>query len=208
MAQKNGTQSILLTPHYREQYRQNTPEQLEEVYRQLCRLAPEGMTLYLASEAGYERDLADKLSEGKVLSINGSRYVLLEFSDATPKSMILDGVFEVLNAGFTPILAHVERYDAFRRHKILAEEVQDAGALLQLNADSILGSSGNDIKRYCHRLLKRQMAHFIASDAHNKTKRPPVLAECYQRVCKKYGAEYAAELFWENAQTILKGTGR
>lgn len=208
MAQADGTQAILLTPHYRGRFRQNTPQQLEEIYRQLCRQAPEGMTLYLAAEAGYERDLADKLSEGKVLSINGGRYVLLEFSDATPKSLILDGVFEVLNAGFTPIIAHVERYDAFRRHKDLADEVLDAGALLQLNADSVLGTSGGEIKRYCHHLLKKQKVHFIASDGHDKSHRPPLLAECYQRICKKYGADYAADLFRENARTMLKGNGR
>lgn len=208
LAQANGTEALVLTPHYRGRYRQNTPQQLEETFRQLCRLAPEGMTLYLGNEAGYERDLADKLSEGRVLSINGGRYVLLEFSTGTPKSLILDGVFEVLNAGFTPIIAHVERYDAFRKHKALADVVLDAGALLQINADSVLGSSGGDIKRYCHYLLKKQMVHFVASDGHDQTHRPPLLTDCYQRICKKYGAEYAADLFRENARIMLKGSGR
>ena len=205
-AKADGTEAMVLTPHYRGRFRQNTPQQLDEIFRQLCLQAPEGMKLYLGNEAGYERDLADKLSEKTVLSINGGRYVLLEFSTETPKSLILDGVYEVLNAGFTPIIAHVERYASFRRHKALADETLDAGALFQINADSILGRCGRDVKRYCHYLLKRQMVHFIASDSHDQIHRPPLLSECYRRICKKYGPEYAACLFRENARIVLRGT--
>lgn len=204
----DGTGTLVLTPHYRGRFRQNTPQQLRERFEQLRSLAPEGMKLYLGTEAGYERDLADKLSEGRVLSLDGSRYVLLEFSTGSPKSQVLDGVFEVLNAGFTPIIAHVERYDTFRRHKDLAEDVLSVGTLLQVNADSLLGGWGSDVKRYCHRLLKRRMIHFIASDGHDSEHRPPTLGECYRLICKKYGEEYAADLFWENARLVLEGADR
>jgi protein-tyrosine phosphatase len=78
------------------------------------------------------------------------------------------------------------------------------GALLQLNADSIMGQNGFGIKRFCHKLLKARQILFIASDAHDVKHRPPRLRECFLHVYKKYGKEYAAQLFYENAQAVIE----
>ncbi len=202
-ARDSGTEAIVLTPHYRGRYRKNGPEQLRAAFATLQRKAPGGVELFLGNEIGYERELADKLSEGRVLTINGGRYVLLEFSSDSPKSQVTGGVLEVLNCGFVPIIAHAERYDILRHNRNLVEELLDLGALIQVNADSILGGCGLEIKRYCHRLLKKRMVHFVASDGHDAQVRRPVLEDCYRRVCRKYGEGYAAELFWKNARIIL-----
>jgi len=82
--------------------------------------------------------------------------------------------------------------------------VLDLGALIQLNADSVMGKHGFGVKRFCHRLLKTEQAHFIASDAHDAAHRPPLLRECYLKVNKKYGGEYAARVFYENAQAVIE----
>ncbi len=201
-AQANGTSALVLTPHYRGRYRRNSPEQLQEIFEELR--SKTDMELYLGNEIGYERELADKLSEGRVLPLNGGRYVLLEFSTDSPKSQITGGVLDVLNCGFVPIIAHAERYEIFRRNRALMDEVLDLGVLVQVNADSILGGCGFEIKRYCHWLLKKRMVHFVASDGHDSQLRKPVLGDCYRRVCKKYGEAYAAELFWKNARVVLE----
>ena len=60
------------------------------------------------------------------------------------------------------------------------------------------------MKRFCHKLLCDGKVHFIASDAHDTTRRPPLLRECFLRVHKKYGAEYAAGLFYDNAQAVIE----
>lgn len=207
MAWQNGTDTILLTPHYRGKYRENTVAWLRENYDLLCRTVaqelPE-MKLHLGMEVHYETETPDKLLAGRVLTLNDSQYVLLEFRSSALRSQITMGVSEVVRCGLTPIIAHAERYDIFLSDPTLADEVLYMGALLQLNADSVMGAHGFFVKRFCHKLLKAQKVHFIASDAHDQKIRPPMLRDCYCRVSKKYGQEYAWAVFRENARAVLE----
>ncbi len=206
MAWEDGTGAVILTPHFRGRYRANTPQQLKAAFETLRNHAavelPE-LELYLGNEAGIEVELAEKLVEGRVLSLNGGSYVLLEFHSSSTRNQILKGTLDVLNCGFTPIIAHAERYDAFRQHHGFAAEVIELGALIQLNAAGVTGEAGFAEKRCCNRMLKKGQVHFIASDAHDTKSRPPKLDRCYRLVRKKYGEDYADALFWENARTVL-----
>ena len=73
-----------------------------------------------------------------------------------------------------------------------------------MNADSVMGKHGFGVKRFCHKLLQRQQAHFIGSDAHDMVNRPPLLRDCFLHIHKKYGDEYAARVFYENAQAVVE----
>lgn len=205
MAWKDGTTALVLTPHHRRPFH-NSPEQLRAVFDHLrahtaC-LYPE-MELYLGSEAAWERGLPEELSHEKVLTLGGTGYVLLEFRTSASRARVINGTLEVLNSGFTPIIAHAEQCDIFCEDSALVEEVIGYGARIQLDADSVMGRHGRRIKGACHRMLQCGQAHFIASDAHDCTERPPLLGACFQYVCKKYGQDRAAELFWVNAMAIL-----
>lgn len=207
MAWENGTRTVILTPHYRGRFKKNTPAMLEESFRWLQEMARSevpGLKLYLGQEIAYEYDAPEAMHSGRVLTVNGSVYALLEFRTNSLRSQLITGVSETLRCGFTPIVAHVERYDISRADPTLVDELLDMGALLQLNADSVMGANGLGIKRFCHRLLQAQKAHFIASDAHDSTHRPPLLRDCFLRIHKKYGAEYAARLFYRNAQAVIE----
>lgn len=207
-AVQQGTGAVILTPHYRGRYRKNVSPKLDQIFLELRQAAQRecpNLELYLGCEVGYELDVAEKIAGGSVLSLNGTQYVLLEFQKGSFHTRIMDGVLEVLNFGYVPIIAHAERYDAFREHPQLAEEVIRLGALLQLNADSILGKNGFGIKRYCHKLLKARMVHFVATDAHDLKNRKPELKRCYETLQKKYGQEYADMLLIRNGRTVLEG---
>ena len=206
-AWEHGTGAVILTPHYRGHYQGNVSGRLtplfEELRRQAAKECPE-MELYLGCEVGYALDVSEKLVDGSVLTLNDTHYVLLEFREHTFRSRVLDGVLEVLNFGYIPIVAHVERCEAFRSNPELAREVTHLGALLQLNADSVLGGCGYGIKRYCHKLMKSRYVHFIASDAHDLKQRKPQLKACYQKVKKRFGKDYADILFIENPRAVLE----
>lgn len=207
-ARKQGTGAVVLTPHYRGRYRGNEKQKLESVFAQLQQAVqkecPE-MELYLGCEIGYEMDVSEMLAGGRLPTMNGTQYVLLEFREGSFRSRFLDGVLEVLNFGYIPIIAHVERYDAFRNNPRLADEVTALGALLQVNADSVMGKCGFGIKLYCHKLLKSHMVHFIATDAHDHKVRTPDLKDCYQKIRRKYGRTYAELLFIRNPRGMLAG---
>ncbi len=207
MAWLNGTRTMFLTPHYRGEFKENSIAWLREsfsMFRQFVAEEFPEMQLYLGHELNYETDVSDKLLAGKILSMNDSRYVLLEFGMNALRSQIIMGVSEITRCGYTPIIAHAERYDIFRKDHELADEVLKLGAYLQLNADSIMGVYGFSVKRYCHRLLKGRKVHFVATDAHDSQLRPPLMRKCFLRVCKKYGRDYAEQIFCENAQMLIE----
>ena len=207
LAWENGTRTMILTPHYRGVYKKNTPDHLREVFDGFCRVVAEefpGMKLYLGNEIYYQTEVPERLEQGRILPLCGSQYALLEFRSGSLRSQVVMGVSETVRCGFTPIIAHAERYEIFRKDKTLTDEVLEMGALIQLNADSVMGRHGFGVKRFCHDLLKTQRAHFIASDAHDAENRPPLLRESFLRVHKKYGAEYAARVFYHNAQAVIE----
>ncbi len=207
LAWKNGTRTMILTPHYRGIYKRNTSAYLQEKFAYLAEMIEgdfPGMQLYLGNEIHYQAEIPDFLTDGMILTLAGSHYVLLEFEGSVTRSQVITGVTETSLHGFNPIIAHAERYDIFRKDPTLLEEVLELGVLIQLNASSVMGKHGSDVKRFCHKLLKAHNAHFIASDAHDRKNRPPLLRECYLRVHKKYGAEYAAQVFYHNAQAVIE----
>ena len=209
LAWNHGTRGMILTPHYRGRFKKNSLALLQERFAELRAQADwelPGLNLYLGQEVFYEVDAPGDLAAGKLLRLNDSAYVLLEFLPNTPRKQIVHGINEVTLSGFTPIIAHAERYADFRENASLADEVQEMGALIQLNADSILGQHGISVRRCCHRLLKQGKAHFIASDAHDITHRTPILRDCFLEVHKKYGQAYAAKLFEENPLAVINNT--
>ena len=206
MAYLNGTRRIILTPHHRGHYRTD-PDRLHEIYEELsgksAALFPD-MKLYLGSEIFYEPDVPDKLEAGSVLTINGSKYALIEFQPVTPCSQMIRAVSEVACAGFIPVVAHIERYNNARSHPELVDDLLDMGAIIQMNADSIMGKHGFQIRFFCHRMLKAGKVHIIGSDCHNTDHRTPLLRDCFLRIHRKYGAEYAADLFCFNGRAIIE----
>ena len=207
MAWQNGTRTIFLTPHYRGKYKENSPGWLRENFSLLSQFVAEelpDMKLYLGHEIHFENDVTEKLLKEEILTMNGSDCVLLEFRTCALRSQIIMGISEITRCGFTPIIAHVERYDIFRTDPTLTDEVLNMGAHIQLNADSIMGAYGFSVKRFCHKLLKARKVHFVATDAHDRKKRPPLLQSCFLLICKKYGQDYAARIFYKNAQAFVE----
>lgn len=206
-AYQRGSRTLFLTSHYRGSYRRVTPEQRRKIFDALRAAAAvkwPDLQLYLGCEIAWSAGVGEKLQLGEILSYAGGDYVLLEFADDASGKTVLQGVDEVLRAGFVPVVAHAERCSAFRKGLTLARQVTDMGALLQLNADSVMGQWGGFwVKRCCKALLKAGLVSFIASDAHDTASRPPDLQDCYHWVCQHYGGEYAAQLFWENARLLL-----
>ncbi len=205
-AYQDGTRAIVLTPHYRGKYRKNTPEQLDGLFQALCAAVVDrfpDLRLYLGQEIYYDSGAAEALAEGRALGIHNTGYAMLEFSPRSSREQIEKGVDTFLYYGYRPVIAHGERYDTLRKDRALLNYVLSRGALLQINADSILGRHGWGVKHFCHKVMQKRQASFIASDAHDLKCRPPELRECYLYTAKKYGKEYAQAVFYENAEKII-----
>lgn len=205
MACADGTRRIILTPHHRRPFRK-TPAQLREQF-ELLRLAAaerfEGLELYLGCEVAFFHEAPERLRNGELLTMNGSDYVLTEFSPEVSRTTLRHGIDRMQEGGYIPIFAHAERCSVM--DPSLAAELVRQGVLLQINAGSILGHHGFGVMRLCHKLLREDLVFCVASDAHDLRRRPPLLSRCYKKVSRRYGEERARLLFCENALCMLNG---
>lgn len=207
MEYKSGVRKIILTPHYRkgmfEADEQDVRNGLEDVRRIIQELGIE-MEVFLGCEYHANSEMIREISEDERFRMNGSRYVLVEFSSRHNFLKIRNWIYELVKAGFEPVIAHVERCPAVVEKKELVEELIELGAWIQVDAGAILGEDGWRLKTISRKLLKEELVHFIGSDAHDSQKRRPNLGECYSYVAKKVGDQYAQELFFDNPRVLLK----
>lgn len=131
------------------------------------------MSLYLGCELHSNMDLQDILEKRKYVTMAGSSYVLLEFSEGDSAQHIRERVYNVLSCGYEPIIAHVERYQATVKSVGFSSDLVDMGARLQVNVESILGKYTWGAKRYCRKLMKEDLLGFVGSDSHNTKTRIP-----------------------------------
>ena len=211
MEYRQGVRNIIATPHYRLQMFETPIETVEHqflVLRQLARKVAPDLHVYLGCEFHSNMEMVEMLRSGEVHTMVGSRYVLTEFSGSTKASYIRERLYSLLSHGYKPIVAHIERYECMRKDIGFVEEMADLGALMQVNADSIIGKDGFGTKRYCKKLMNQDLLSFVGSDCHGTKERISRIGEAYDYVSKKEGDSYANQLFIRNPQKIIADAQR
>lgn len=209
IAAENGITEMILTPHNKAERRNVSVVGIQKRLKALqTELDKRGLpiTLYSGTEIFYRNGVVELLEDGVVSTMAGSKYVLVEFQPMEDFSYIRAAVYELVSDGYIPILAHIERYECLVSKQERIKELIDRGALMQVNAATIVGKLGHKAKQQAKKLLKQRLVHFVATDAHDTGKRGPYLEECARYLNKKYGEEYTAQLLWENAWRMIKGT--
>lgn len=205
-AEADGIVAVVCTPHIlkvadfeREGMYFKRLEELQEMARN------EGIKvdLYLGSEIYIQPEL-DFSSQMATLNNNG-RYFIVEFPMGSIPRFVAEMFFKLIADGKIPIIAHPERNVGFLRHPEFAYGFVQRGALLQLNAGSLRGHFGPEVKRLAMTLLDHNLVHFVASDCHNSQRRKCKLKAARDWVVEKWGTDYADELFLKNPQRAIKG---
>jgi len=135
------------------------------------------LRLFAGHEALIQPGLVDDIQAGRLATLNGSRYLLLELWNSSWLPETERVIFELRASGITPILAHPERYRVFQKELDRLGLLLRQGVLVQITASSLVGMQGRTAQRTAEKLLKRGVVHFIASDAHGLHRRPPVIAQ-------------------------------
>lgn len=206
MAAKDGISRIILTPHNKPWHRNIDQAELnEEVNRMQERVQGEGLDikLYAGSELYYRNGLTEELDEGNAGTLANSHYVLVEFEPSADYDYIRNGVYALLMGGYCPIIAHVERYKNVCSKMDRVVELIRMGCFMQVNAGSIMGNYGFGIRQFVKKMLKQNLLHFVATDAHDLTGRRSCLSECAEYVRKKYGESSMRRLFYDNPMCVL-----
>ena len=207
-AADEGIGKIILTPHQKPDRRCVSMEGLQKRIEALQEAAEgEGIPirLYPGGELFYRAGLEEELEAGTLPTLAGSGYVLVEFYPQEQYPYLRDGLYRLLAAGYSPVLAHAERYAEVCRKKGRLEELLDMGCYCQVNASSLTGEQGFGMKQLSWRLVKEGLVHFVATDAHRaKGGRSPQLSKCAAMLEKRCGSDAAARLLYENARKVLE----
>lgn len=211
-AYRQGVRIIVATSHRRKGMFETPEKIIMANFNKLKEAVKESypnLILCYGGELYYSKHLMEKLEKRKVPTINGSRYILLEFSMNTPWTEIQKAVNEVNLLGLTPVIAHIERYDALAFHAERVEELIDKGCYTQVNSSHVLktgliGDQAKEFKKRVQFFLENNLVHCVASDMHNTTSRPPYMKEAYQIIKEGYGEDRAKALLKKNPLMILK----
>lgn len=132
-----------------------------------------------------------------------SHYVLVEFSLGGVSSPPDEAFFALQIAGWRPILAHAERYQAFQRKPERLAELLGRGVLAQVTAGSLLGEFGSRARGLAEELVKLDLCAILASDAHRAYTRRPRMAEARARLVGLVGEPAAERLCLTNPAAML-----
>lgn len=207
IAQNEGIKTIVNTSHYHPDFKYKKGQELSEVLNDFNNtLKKQGINvdIILGNELYFTDDLIGNLQNLDFNTLNKSRYLLVEFSPSNFPKNLVDVVYEIKLRKYIPILAHVERYPKIQENPNLIYDCINEGALIQINAASVIGKNGNEAEKVSEILLTNNMVHFIATDAHSSTKRRPLLKETYNYITKKYSEDVSKKLFIENQKCILE----
>ena len=206
MQYQQGVRTICFTPHLRHGMFE-TPD--EEIIYQFERLKERVGTLtrrvdfYLSREYFCDSAFIQKMEHGELIPYGNGNFILTEFSHGYTEQQIVDYINLVLQHGYRPLIAHVERYPALTESPTQIKELIAMGAKIQMNAGSILGKEGMRQAAWCRRLLKERLVHVIGSDAHDTEMRPPQLEKCANYLERKVGSDYTKQLMRFNPYKIL-----
>jgi protein-tyrosine phosphatase len=195
----SGVRGIVATPHYisGDQYMPQ-PETIKKKVSTLQEILNKQdikLEIYTGMEVFASHDTCDKLKSGEILTINDSHYILIEFSLNVVPKHALDLLFSIQVEGYTPIVAHPERYSTEFRKSALLNELVEKGVLLQINSGSVLGKHGKSAKSAAVKMLKEGIVHLVSSDSHGGRR---VLDDC-----KVLEDQLVRMCGWNNARKIM-----
>jgi len=168
-------------------------------------LAAQGLPLAVAAgaEMALIPALPQQIDAGEFVTLNRSRYLLLELPYVGLPPRWEEIIFAVQVRGYVPILAHPERNADLGRHPDRLPGLVEQGLLLQITAGSLEGRFGGPAQRMMRHLLEADLVHAIASDAHGAQDRAPRLSQAQALAARIVGAERARALVATNPARIL-----
>lgn len=204
MAASQGISVVIATPHASNRIK---PEQIRELVVEVearIRMEYPDFFVYPGQEIYYHEEMSEKLRRGELLTLADSRYVLTEFSPGAPYGTIYMGIRALVDAGYLPVLAHVERYKCLRKEGNF-EDLSGAGCLFQMNYGSLqAGLFGGDT-HWCRKQVQDGKIHFLGTDMHRKNYRPPNIAKAIGWLEHHVEEGLAEDLVRENARCIISG---
>ncbi|MGD0196593.1 MAG: CpsB/CapC family capsule biosynthesis tyrosine phosphatase [Solirubrobacteraceae bacterium] len=175
-----GTRLIVATSHVSWGHRNDAATIAGRVATLNERLATEGIELEVRPGAEIAATLVSDIAPEQLAHLTiggaGGRWLLVE-PPFTPVVTGIDAlIYGLQRDGYQILLAHPERCMGFHRDREMLERLVGAGVLTSITAGSLVGRFGKPVRRFAHELVRDELVHNVASDAHDVLGRPPGMA--------------------------------
>lgn len=210
MAYESGTTAIIATPHC------NIPgiydNYFGETYKETFRYAKAVLEqekipirLMPGMEAFAAPNLPKLLQEKRIMTLNGTRYLLVEFDFEEDPGYADRMLQELVEIRAVPVVAHAERYRFIQEHPGKVREWKQKGVRIQVNKGSFVGRFGRRAEKAAYYLLDHGLITAVASDAHSTVTRTAGMGDVYGELLETYSRSYLDLLFRINPQHICQG---
>ena len=163
-----GITSVIPTPHVYQELYPNTPTTIKSAFEILTektsKIESPKVNAY-AAEYMIDEVFMKNLQTNMPSLLLKDEYILVEITFFSETTILVEAGFTLLQNNITPILAHPERYHSIHTIKEY-KELKNKGFLMQLNALSLLGHYGPEVKQKAEKLLQEGLYDFVATDAH------------------------------------------
>lgn len=202
-AAADGITHMVATPHANDRYPYDR-EYLKEVVARLQQLVGDSPKLSLGCDFHLSYDnLQEAYANPTRYVIDGTRYLLVEFSNYSVPQQTADSLFKLGDCGITPIITHPERNPILRENLQRVADWAEQGCVVQMTGSALTGSWGERAYRAAMWLLERQAVHVLATDAHDTEKRVPILSTARDAAAEICGEEVAEALVESNPRAII-----
>jgi len=202
-AEREGTTEIIATPHYLLEYGEATIKEVKNHVKKINELLEDekiDVKIYSGQEVYFTEKIIEDYMNGEIGTLNDSRYMLIEFPMEKFNENIFDIIYELQVRDIIPIIAHPERYKPFMKTPALINDFINQGYLFQVNAGSIQGKFGENVRKTADIFLKNHIYNFMGSDAHNITNRNTGLKDALDLLNK----DMNRNIFEDSSKKVLK----
>jgi protein-tyrosine phosphatase len=204
MAVQDGIEHIVATPHANDRYFYDR-EYLSALLQNLQRRIGETPKLNLGCDfhLSYE-NLQSAMTTPERYCIGNTRYLLVEFSNFSIPAQMDEWLTQIHEKRITPIITHPERNPILQQSAARVLQWVALGCAVQVTASAITGAWGARARQCAEWLLKEKAVHFLATDAHDTERRPPILSKARSIIAKEFGEEVAQALVAGNPGAVVK----
>ncbi len=202
-AAADGITHMVATPHANDRYHYDR-DYLKGLVAHLQQLVGDSPKLLLGCDFHLSYDnLQDAFANPTRYVIEGTRYLLVEFSNYAVPDQTSDSFFKLGDCGITPVITHPERNPILRESPQRVLEWAEQGCVVQVTGSALTGFWGERTRRAAEWLIEHQAVHVLATDAHDTVKRIPILSTAREAVSEICGEEIARAMVEENPRAII-----